>query len=951
MITFNRSRYVICISIAAVAAALMVVGLVLNHSLFEKNYIAAFQTDQLALADTVARGVEGKVDDIQDDLQHLAGTWSVLKERGDLEVELGRYLEQHSHVLNSIAIADAKGDITYQKPKTDDKWSIADSAGLRTVWRNRRLYIGELAACANHSGKLHVGVIAPVFDKGQIRRVIFACLNLEMLVNFIPQPTDGIQSNRWLVNTNGRLLHHINPEYVGLTWGQIKDRWRSAAIDAGQEIDENIENHESVFRQRVQDGERGTAEYLNALTGIEELVAFTPIILDNSRYGLAVTAAESLVCGPRHIHTRVMFFVIAGTLILLTIAIFVLVGHIRVHAKFLSEQEQAAQRQQVLQDLEESENKYRTLFESCPDGILVADRQTKQFRYANPTVYKMFGYSRTELEVMAVEDIVPKKDLPRVIAAFEAQVRGDIPLATDIPLVRKDGTVFCADINSVPVVMEGKPYLIGFFRDVTERKRAEEEIRKFSTISDRAAHGNAIADIQGNITYINDYFARIHGYTPDELVGQNLSLLHTEKQMVSVRKINESLIEEGRYDSIEVWHAHKDGTEFPMLMSGIMIQDESGKPKYMSATAIDITGRKRVEQALQESEEKYRAIFEQAADMIVLLDVQTGTLLEFNTKAHENLGYSREEFQKLKIADFEVIESAEEIIEHTARIAREGSDTFETKHRTKDGQIREMLIGAKSISIAERVLCLAVWRDVTEEKQAEDDIRQYEERLRSLAVELSLAEDQERRQLASELHDGPGQLLSLAKIKLSTLDKRMLPAECKESLAAVEQLVTRAEQSTSSLTFQIYNPALHDLGFEPAVEWLAENIQESYGLKVDLADDGQHKPMDEPLRVVMFQCLREVLVNAAKHAKVDRVRVNIGRQGKFVRVTVSDDGVGFDSRTSFPTNHGFGLFSIRERISQLGGHVEIKSAPGQGATVTLEAPISSETRKTTRRES
>jgi signal transduction histidine kinase len=188
----------------------------------------------------------------------------------------------------------------------------------------------------------------------------------------------------------------------------------------------------------------------------------------------------------------------------------------------------------------------------------------------------------------------------------------------------------------------------------------------------------------------------------------------------------------------------------------------------------------------------------------------------------------------------------------------------------------------------------------------------------------------------------------LAKIKLSTLDDLSLPVESKKSLAEIEQLVEQAELSTRTLTFQIYNPALHDLGFEPAVEWLAQNIQESYGLKVDLADNGKHKPMDGPLRVVMFQCLREVLINVAKHAKVDRARVDIAHRHHFVRVTIEDLGVGFDSQDSPDKNRGFGLFSIRERITQLGGQVEVKSSPGRGTMVILEGPISTDNHKTTR---
>ena len=131
----------------------------------------------------------------------------------------------------------------------------------------------------------------------------------------------------------------------------------------------------------------------------------------------------------------------------------------------------------MVDSLLESENRYKALFESCPDGILVAEPNTRKFLYANPTICKMLGYSKTELEGMAVDDIIPKNELPRVIGVFEAQARGEIDLATDIPILRKDGTIFYADVNSAPIVVGREMQLLGFFRDVTGRKEAEQTLR------------------------------------------------------------------------------------------------------------------------------------------------------------------------------------------------------------------------------------------------------------------------------------------------------------------------------------------------------------------------------------------------------------------------------------------------------------------------------------------
>ena len=144
----------------------------------------------------------------------------------------------------------------------------------------------------------------------------------------------------------------------------------------------------------------------------------------------------------------------------------------------------------------------------------------------------------------------------------------------------------------------------------------------------------------------------------------------------------------------------------------------------------------RAEEKLRRSEERYRAIFEQAADSIVLVDTETGALVEFNNRAHENLGYTREEFQKLKISDFEAFESVEEVAKHIKKVVRKRADAFETKHRKKSGEIRNILVSTRILSIGGRSLALSIWRDITECKQTEEALKQrtcdLNERLKEL---------------------------------------------------------------------------------------------------------------------------------------------------------------------------------------------------------------------------
>jgi diguanylate cyclase (GGDEF)-like protein/PAS domain S-box-containing protein len=138
--------------------------------------------------------------------------------------------------------------------------------------------------------------------------------------------------------------------------------------------------------------------------------------------------------------------------------------------------EDITERKQIEKEIKESEEKFRTLFDSAKDGILVADIETKQFIMSNKMVCKMLGYNEEEMKCLSVKDIHPRKDLPYILEQFEKLAQEEIKIAPDLPVQRKDGSIFYADITATLITLDGKKYLMGSFRDITERKRAEGEL-------------------------------------------------------------------------------------------------------------------------------------------------------------------------------------------------------------------------------------------------------------------------------------------------------------------------------------------------------------------------------------------------------------------------------------------------------------------------------------------
>jgi len=221
-------------------------------------------------------------------------------------------------------------------------------------------------------------------------------------------------------------------------------------------------------------------------------------------------------------------------------------------------------------------------------------------------------------------------------------------------------------------------------------------------------------------------------------------------------------------------------------------------------------------------------------------------------------------------------------------------------------------------------------------KSAEHEVRLYQERLQSLTAKLLLAEEHERRRLAMDLHDGLSQTIALAQIKLSAL-RTSMHGKLKKPLDEIEALIDQTNRSARAISFELSPPVLHDLGLEPALQWLAENIHARYGIEIVLEDDGKPKPADEKTRIILFRSIRELLINAAKHAKSRRVRVCLQREEDCLNASVEDDGIGMESDVE--TAKGSGLFSIHERLRHVGGSMRIESTLGHGTKVRLSAPL------------
>lgn len=359
----------------------------------------------------------------------------------------------------------------------------------------------------------------------------------------------------------------------------------------------------------------------------------------------------------------------------------------------------------------------------------------------------------------------------------------------------------------------------------------------------------------------------------------------------------------------------------------------------------------RLKQALQESEDRLHLLKKAVESLPIGITVSDteGRIVYTNPAEAEIHGYTVEELMGRNARMFAPPELWKPIT--FAQMYEIGIFKRESVNVQKNGKAFPVQLTSIAVKNEKGIPIgiITVSEDITERKQAEKEIRNYQKSLRALVSELLLIEERERRGIASDLHDTIGQSLALSRIKLGALRELFMSGDHAAAVDEIRELIEQSLQYTRSLTSELSPPVLYEIGFEAAVEWLAEQIQAKHGVLIDIRNDGQPKPLDDEVRVFLYKAVRELLINVVKHAHARRGDISIERNGAYIQIVVKDDGVGFDTAKIIPEGNvagfGFGLFNIRERLESIEGFFEVKSEPGNGTQVAITAPLKQKGRK------
>jgi PAS domain S-box-containing protein len=520
--------------------------------------------------------------------------------------------------------------------------------------------------------------------------------------------------------------------------------------------------------------------------------------------------------------------------------------------------------------------------------------------------------------------------------------------------------------------LEGEVRAVVTHANITARKLAEEATRFRSHLLDTVEQAVIATDLSGTITYWNHFAEKLYGWPAAEIVGRNIMEVvlpqSTHEQASEVM----SRLQAGQRWSGEFTVRRRDGTTFRAFITDTPIYNTEGTMIGIVGVSSDITERKHAEEALRQSESKYRLLLEQASDGIHTYDLR-GNFIETNSKLCEMLGYTREELLRLNVRDIIPPEDLERAPIRFDELQAGRTLLTERLLRRKDGTLLPVEISGRMVQGG---MLQSIIRGISERKRAEHELhRAYDElerrveertaelaranstleaeaaeRLRSeesrreLLRRLVSAQEEERRRISRELHDQMGQQLAALMMGLKTLDADSHGRQSAlHTLQQLQELTDQLAREVHTLAWGLRPPALDDLGLHTAIYNYVEEWAERSRVPVDFHSAGFEEgrlPLSH--ETALYRIAQEALTNVFKHSGADRVSFILERRGDHVLAVIEDNGKGFDVEAPTETSakgRKLGLLGMRERAALLGGTLDVESAHGAGTTVFVRIPI------------
>jgi PAS domain S-box-containing protein len=625
------------------------------------------------------------------------------------------------------------------------------------------------------------------------------------------------------------------------------------------------------------------------------------------------------------------------------------------------------------------------VLEYLSSGSWMLDPRRDRYSFSEGLM-TFLGYEADNLEADAdwEEDNIHPEDYGKLQQAYLEHIDGGSRFfESEIRLRRRDGSYVWVLSRGVATDRDESgrvTRVVGMIFDISERKQAEENELRYKLILDTIPDVTFLKDRDGHILYVNKQYEVWTNKSASQLIGRQASQIfdYDDEYLQMERDLERQVWEKSVPITVEQDTPGRIVTEpRRVVVTRFPVLDENHEMLAIGYSATDVTERHNAEQALRASELRYRRLFDSAPVALFESDWSAGkalvdelesegvtdlrqhlidnpqlirkrsdvhNILNTNLEARKIFGYDdhmgRDYMSESELTEDQrlaLIEVLDGFSRGRTRIRYRG-----TTRRESGGEfpiVRDCELIATEDNDWSQVLVYV--QDISIEVEAAAALEAYQLELQSLAGQISLAEESERRRIASELHDGTVQRLVLARMGMAKLKACVESEKLIGLIDDINELLGSSLRETRSLIFEISPPVLYELGLRAAIEWLADQYRQKSGAEVRISNEIDALNLSEELKIVMFQSVRELFNNIFKHARADQVVLSWHRNPDSVQLTVADNGCGFDIGTvgtRRSAEGGYGLFAITERLKLLGASIEIGSSPG-GTSVRLTAPL------------
>ncbi|MBS1601085.1 MAG: PAS domain S-box protein, partial [Bacteroidetes bacterium] len=582
---------------------------------------------------------------------------------------------------------------------------------------------------------------------------------------------------------------------------------------------------------------------------------------------------------------------------------------------------------------------FRALIENSTDGITVLDGDGAVIDIT-PSGEKILGYSRDELIGRVRADLVHPADIGALQEAFRAIKANPNDVRTVAHRhLRRDGSYRWLECSYKNLLNE--PYLNAIvlnYRDITEKKqadlqlrRSEERYRKAQSIG-RMGHWEL--DIENDILTWSDEIYRIFDVDKSDFGNCYEAFrkcVHPDDVQQLVQSREHTLRGQGKFDFVYRIVCRHGKIKYVHELADTVF-NKDGKPRSVTGTVQDIT-----EQIVSKNEiineRNLSDCIINSLPAVFCMFTREGEMIRWNVNLETVTSYSREEIGKMRPYDLFDMEERALVAEMADGVFRNGENQVQANLLTRNGEKIPYFLTGRAIHYEGRHCLLGVGIDFSDRIRAQRKIKETSRQLRQLAAHLQHIREEERTGIARDIHDDLGQQLTAVQISLYRVAKRATGNEpLQRDIEMVNAMTSGAIESIRKIAMQLRPGILEDMGLLEAMKWQIEEFENRFSIPVAADFSGVPDGVSPEVSINLFRIFQETLTNIARHACAGRVEVLFRAEGRRLRLIVRDDGRGIDPE-EIRARRTLGLLGMKERAYSIGGHLEVRSQPGQGTTI------------------